>query len=107
MKIEYKMLLLNLLYGFMEGNTETLEDYIHKNLKMKYNKQFDKVSVTLKDVTLIDNPPSSLARMTAYIEIDGESYSHTRDFYKEHDLGEDGSSIMWKIAIDQLSSLNN
>ena len=100
MKLEYKKLLIDSLYGFMEGRMDVLEYSIQKKMERIYKTKFDDISITLEDISEVDR--SNLARMIGTVTLNGETFTYTRDLYKEYEIdkdGESGSSIMWEHAL--------
>jgi hypothetical protein len=89
MNYEYKELIVEQLFGLIEGSAKTLESIISNNFKRKFKFSPDYIKVSSTDYFVTDDgiyKNSWVGTMTAIICIEGEEFSVTRDWYEEFEI---------------------
>jgi hypothetical protein len=113
MKAEYKKLIINGLYGLMEGSPKALEVHLIRRFKELYNFEADEITVieSKHRLTIPGEYGSSwIGAMKASITVNGETFSYERDWGQEYDIDvkhPDYHSDDWFYESDKCQSYFN
>ncbi len=83
MVAEYKVYVINSLYGLIEGSASSLERSFKKNFERKYSTQPESFIVTQADL-LLDNV--WVGSMKATLVMDGETFVCSRNWLEEYNI---------------------
>jgi len=110
-KKEYKKIIINSLYGMMDGSPKSLVDDIIARFKfilgVTLTADMISASHTDKFINNAQSRPCWYGTMTVKLVIDGEEYEITRDWSAERDidiLHEDYETDEWFFESDKCAS---
>lgn len=86
MRKEYKLFIINQLYGLIEGSPKSLESHMNDMFIKMFGQIPDQITVIESKHKITDELPSNwIGAMLATIKINGESFSYERDFGEEYE----------------------
>lgn len=89
MNKEYKKFVVESLYGLIEGSSISLQRLMIDYFKRRFGFDVDSIVVEHTDRFIVDDSKHKgcwIGSMTATLIINGESFSHTRDWGVEYDI---------------------
>jgi len=86
MEKEYKIFVINSLYGLIDGSSSSLQSHMTSYFKERFGFSADDITVTHTNRITSEYRGSWIGSMTVTLTISGEKFTHTRDWGVEYDI---------------------